>query len=292
MSLRLKLNLILLCTALLGLSFAALLGRDIFYEHAGQELREIAQVAMEGANAIRHYTQTEIRPLLEAKNTQDFTPQQVPAYSASRFFHLLQKKRGNLHYKEASNNPINAANWATDWESDLIQWFKEHPEETQFIGERSTPTGSLIYLSRPIRVSPDCLVCHDTPAKAPKAMLDRYGATNGYGWQVDEVAAIQTISVPRTKALERAAIEYRVFLVSLAVAFILIGLAMNLLLHFLVIRPIKTITAHVNQVSLGTLSLPELPVQGKDEIASLSQSFNRMQRSLNSAIAILGNEDG
>lgn len=292
MSLRLKLNLILLCTALLGLGFAALLGRGIFYEHAGQELREVAQVAMEAANAIRDYTQNEVRPLLETKDNQGFVPQQVPAYSASRFFHLLQKKRGNLHYKEASTNPINAVNWATDWEADLMQWFKEHPEETQFIGERSTPTGPLIYLSRPIRISQDCLACHDTPAKAPKAMLERYGSANGYGWQVGEVTAVQTISVPRTKALERAATEYHLFLLSLAGAFVLIGLVMNLLLHFLVIRPIKAITQHVDQVSLGTLDLPELPVKGKDEIASLSQSFNRMQRSLNSAMTMLGNEDG
>lgn len=291
MSLRLKLNIILLFTALLGLGFAALLGRDVFFQHAEQELREVIQVAMEGANVMRDYTQNEIRPLLETRDNQGFVPQQVPAYSAIRFFNLLQKKRANLYYKEASNNPINAANWATDWEADLIQWFKEHPEQEDFSGVRNTPTGSVAYLSRPIKVSADCLKCHDTPATAPKAMLDRYGSTNGYGWQSGEIIAAQIISVPKTKALERATTEYHLFLTSLAGAFVLIGLVMNLLLHLLVLRPIKAITSHVDQVSLGTLDLPELPVRGKDEIASLSQSFNRMQRSLNSAMTMLANND-
>lgn len=292
MSLRLKLNLILLLAASLGLGFAALLGHDFFFQHANQELKEVSEVAMEGATVMRDYTQNEIRPLLETSDNRSFVPQQVPAYSATRFFQLLQKKRSNLHYKEAANNPINSANWATDWEADLIQWFKEHPEAQEFNGVRETSMGSVAYTSRPIRTSADCLRCHESPAKAPKAQVERYGSANGYGWQPDELVAVQILSVPRTNALKRAADEYRLFLISLAGAFAFIGLVMNLLLHLLVIRPINRIIDHADQVSLGTLELPELPVRGKDEIASLSQSFNRMQRSLNSAMSMLGNDDG
>lgn len=291
MSLRLKLNVILLLTSLLGLGAAALLGREIFFRHADQESNELAKTAMNIANALGSYTQDEVRPLLESKDNQGFVPQEVPAYATSQFFHLLEKKHPNLHYKEASNNPIKAANWATDWEADLIQWFKEHPDAEEFSGIRTTAAGPISYTSRPIRVSADCLRCHDTPAKAPKAMLERYGSANGFGWRVGDIAAVQILSISKTTALKHATTEYWVFLGSLAGVFLLIALVMNLLLHSLVIRPIRLISQHADQVSLGTLDLPELPVKGTGEIASLSQSFNRMQRSLNSAMTMLNNED-
>lgn len=37
----------------------------------------------------------------------------------------------------------------------------------------------------------------------------------------------------------------------------------------------------------GDLNLPELEVRGEDEVASLTRSFNRMQRSLKSAVKML-----
>ena len=36
-------------------------------------------------------------------------------------------------------------------------------------------------------VKPECLECHDTPADAPKAMLNSYGPTNGFGWKAGEI---------------------------------------------------------------------------------------------------------
>jgi len=40
-------------------------------------------------------------------------------------------------------------------------------------------------------------------------------------------------------------------------------------------------------VSLGTSDISEFPVSGKDEIAGLAQSFNRMARSLAEAMKML-----
>ena len=43
-----------------------------------------------------------------------------------------------------------------------------------------------------------------------------------------------------------------------------------------------------DQISTGQMDMPELPVRGKDEIAILAGSFNRMRRSLERALKMLG----
>jgi HAMP domain-containing protein len=55
-----------------------------------------------------------------------------------------------------------------------------------------------------------------------------------------------------------------------------------------IIKPVSRIAAGATEVSLGNMDAPEVTVQGKDEIASLAEAFNRMRRSLANAMKLLG----
>jgi protein-histidine pros-kinase len=54
-----------------------------------------------------------------------------------------------------------------------------------------------------------------------------------------------------------------------------------------VIVPLRRLAATADLVSTGDLSQPELPLKGKDEIAEVTASFNRMYVSLKKAIQML-----
>jgi nitrate/nitrite-specific signal transduction histidine kinase len=54
-----------------------------------------------------------------------------------------------------------------------------------------------------------------------------------------------------------------------------------------VIRPVRRFSVMADEISKGNLDLPELPASGKDEIATLARSFNRMYRSLAKAMKML-----
>jgi protein-histidine pros-kinase len=43
-----------------------------------------------------------------------------------------------------------------------------------------------------------------------------------------------------------------------------------------------------DKISLGEFTVAELPVRGKDEVSALAGSFNRMRRSLERAMKMLG----
>ena len=288
MRLLLKFNLVLLLVFAVGLVTTGLICRRLLRQNAQAEIMENARIMMEAAIAVRTYTATQIKPLLETQMKYSFLPQSVPAYSANAYFGQLQKAFPAYAYKEATLNPTNPVNRATDWEADLIQEFRKVHEKTEIIGERDTPNGRTLYMARPLKVSsPACLTCHDTVEGAPRTMVERYGDANGFGWKLNDIVTAQIVSVPMQLAVQRANGVFWTFMISLAVVFLLGIVAINLLLIFLVIRPVNQLSTMASSVSLGNSDITEFPVMGQDEIAELSLSFNRMGRSLAEAMKLL-----
>jgi HAMP domain-containing protein len=288
MGLRLKFNLALGIATLVAILLASFLARKFLEHNAREEILDSAGLMMQSAIAVRGYTVDEIRPLLALQQKRQFLPQTVPAYAAHRYVKHLQKTYPDYSYREAALNPTNPADRATEWEADIVNWFRDHDTTKELIGTRETPTGPSLYMSRPIRITDKaCLSCHSTPSAAPRTLIASYGSDNGFGWKLHKVVGAQIVSVPMRVPLERANATFLVFVGVVCGIFLLIGILANIMLHFLVIRPIREMSDKANQISLGALNVPELKVTGKDEIAVLGQSFNRMHRSLSNAVRIL-----
>lgn len=62
---------------------------------------------------------------------------------------------------------------------------------------------------------------------------------------------------------------------------------LNLMLYKIVVQPVKRMSSIAHDVSMGKMDVAEYELSGKDEIASLSQSFNRMRRSLMNAMKMI-----
>ena len=70
-------------------------------------------------------------------------------------------------------------------------------------------------------------------------------------------------------------------------AFLLVLIVTNVMLTRIVLRPVARMSEVAEKVSLGDFSVPEYTKPGKDEISSLSGSFNRMRRSIESAMKLI-----
>ena len=160
----------------------------------------------------------------------DFPPQSVPAFAATEIFNYLREKFPDYFYKEATLNPTNPRDRATDWESDVVNHFRSGQAQTEFIGTRETPTtGKSLFLARPIKVdNVSCLACHSTPDKAPPAMIKLYGPDNGFNWKLNDIIGAQIVSVPMSLPLQMAEKGFRTLLVWLGGAFGAILLGANL----------------------------------------------------------------
>jgi protein-histidine pros-kinase len=288
MKLLVKFNLVFIAVFLLGLAATSAVTRTLLERHAREEVLEHARFLLEKALAVRSYTSTQVAPLLETQMKYGFLPQSVPAFSATEVLAKLAKVYPDYSYKEATLNPTNPRDRAVEWEADVIGQFKKAPEAKEFIGQRDTPSGRALYIARPIRISDGaCLRCHSTIDAAPRTLVEKYGPANGFGWQMQEVVGVHLVSVPMAVPLARSQQAWTTFMALFAAVFVATGLALNLMLWAMVIRPVTRMAQLADRVSLGEADVPAFSAGGKDEIGLLANAFTRMRRSLTKAMSML-----
>jgi protein-histidine pros-kinase len=287
MNLLVRINLVLgatLALAALALGYGCW---SLLQVNAKREVLREAALMMDSALATRSYTTSEILPLLESRAKTEFLPQSVPFYAATQNFLKLREQHPEYSYKEATLNPTNLRDRATDWETDLIQQFRNDSTTHEIIGERDTPMGRSLYLARPIHADTACLECHSTPASAPAALIARYGNDNGFGWQAHEIVGAHVVSVPLASATAGAQLVFRKLTAWIVVLLVLSIVVVNAVVYFLVVRPIRRISGIAAELSVGNASAGEFPAGGGAELTALTGSFNRMRTSLQKALKML-----
>ncbi len=286
MKLQAKFSLIFLLVFGVQLAVAGYVCQGFLQRNARDQVIRQARLMMESSLATRTYTEEQIKPLIHRNDTV-FHPQIVPGYAATEHFNYFRSAYPEYTYKEATLNPTNLRDRAVDWEADIVNIFRNNPEQKDFSGERDTPAGRVLYLARPIKAVAPCLVCHSTPEVAPANMVKIYGKTNGFGWKENEIIGAQIVSVPLTVPISMANTAFRQLMTSLVLIAIVTLVVLNLVLHFAVIRPVHRFSVMADEISKGNMDLPELPASGKDEISTLEGAFNRMHRSLAKAMKML-----
>ena len=291
MKLLAKFNVLLILLFGTGLLLVSQLSLRFLEANAREQTLQQAKLMISSARSTRDYTEQELDPLLQTtpESTKRFLPQTIPFYAATVTFNHLRKDYPDYTYKEAALNPSNPRDRADQWEVDIIDYFRNHPEQKQLVGERQTPMGTSISLSQPITADASCLMCHGSPSAAPATEILTYGSANGFGWKENEIIGAQIVSVPTAVAEKLASHLYRTLLLYVAATFLATLAVIDLALYYIVIVPVRRLAATADLISNGDLNQPELTYKGKDEIAAVTGSFNRMYVSLKKAIQMLDN---
>lgn len=288
MGLRLKFNLVLIVVFLIGFASAGYISRELLQANARDEVVRNARLMMDTALAVRSYTVTQIKPHLDPMLAENFLPQTVPAYAATETMNEVRKKYPDYGYKEATLNPTNPRDRSTDWESDLINQFRASDSTKELISERTGATGRQLYIAKPIQITnPACLACHSIPPNAPPSMIKVYGEANGFGWKHNEIIGAQVVTVPMDIPIRNADRALKTFMISLAGVFAVVFVVLNMMLSWLIVRPIRNMSLAANKISTGDFDVPEFKAGGKDEVAVLGSAFNRMRRSLDKAMKMI-----
>jgi HAMP domain-containing protein len=290
MKLLTKFNLLLLVLFGTGGLIISQIIFSFLMSNARREVLQETQLMMASARSVRDYTSSDLGPLLaqNPEHKKRFLAETIPAFGAMTTFNKLRQNYPDYTYREATVNPTNPEHRATDWEADIITYLRDHPEQKQFSGERPTPMGPAMFLATAIVAAPSCLECHSNPAAAPPAMIATYGSNNGFGWKLNSVVGAQIVSVPMSVPMQKAEQAFHLLLIYLVVALVTIIVVLNAAVYLIVIRPLKRVSDVADRVSKGEMHSSPLPVKGRDEIAAVTESFNRMQISLAKACKMLG----
>lgn len=284
-----KFTLIFLVVYGAGLVLAAYFAKGFLNETAHETVLQQARLMMAAATATRTYTNEQIKPLLEQTPAASlaFIPQTVPAYSAQTNFGYLRKQYPDYTYREPALNPTNPKDRALDWEADVILGFRNFADRKESSSVRDTPDGRMLYLARPIIAPRPCLSCHSTPDQAPATQLAAYGPNNGFGWKENEVVAAQIVQVPMRIPEQIAAQAFGKLMLYLGLVGAVTLVVLNVALNAFVVRPVSELAAAADRISKGDLESKDLKAGGKDEIADLAASFNRMKVSMTKALRML-----
>jgi protein-histidine pros-kinase len=284
-----KFNLVLLLVFGVGIYFIARQSHTFLIRSAKQQVLQQAELMNASASATKDYTEREVSPVLEGtrEHANTFLPQTIPFYAATVTFQTVRNSYPDYTIREAALNPTRLTDRAADWEADLINYFRNDPSKKEVIGQRSTPTGEILYVATPIIAASGCLQCHSQPAAAPAAMVRRYGSQNGFGWQPNETIGSQIVSVPMSVPLKIANDGFRDLLIGLGIIFLATIAMIDLAMYLLVVRPLNRVARAADRISKGEVDLPPLAVKGNDEISAVTASFNRMHTSLIKAFEML-----
>lgn len=265
-------------------------------EHkAESEINYRSQVIAGMVNSVREYTGSRVSPLLTPKLETEtaFIPEVIPSFAAREVFENLRKNQEykNLFYKDATLNPTNLRDKADDFETKLVERFRQEPNLKTVSGFRNFFGEELFYSARPFSVTnPKCLRCHSTPEAAPKSHLASYGSENGFGWQLNEVLGTQVIYIPASEVFDNARQASALFVSIFIGIFALVILLINYLLKQNVLQPIKPLAQVAQKISTDEMSAEEAeeyerkklaPIAKRtDELGQLGRVFQKMVREI------------
>jgi diguanylate cyclase (GGDEF)-like protein len=131
-------------------------------------------------------------------------------------------KDGQLYYKLATDNPRNELNRATAKEEKILNQFRQGKMKkySEMIEENGH---KYIYHAIPIAANKEsCMQCHSTPDRAPKEMIEQYGAVKGFGEEVGNIRAMISLKVPFDHELNEAMWLFKTLMTFLTVFLILL----------------------------------------------------------------------
>lgn len=289
MKLLFKFNLVLILIFSIGMALIAYSANGFLTEYARHQVLQQAELMAASASATLQYTDKEVSPILEktSQHNSDFLPQTIPFYAANTTFKELRSSYSDYVMREAALNPTNLDDRATEWEVDLINYFRNNPGHNEHVGTRDTPTGPVLYVATPIVAAGGCLQCHTQVSLAPRSMVKHYGPDHGFGWKPNDIVAAQIVSVPMSVAARMARQGFRQLLIALGAIFLLTIILIDIAMYLIVVRRLLRVSRNADFISKGEIDLPLLDVKGKDEIADVTASFNRMHTSLIKAFEML-----
>jgi two-component system NtrC family sensor kinase len=264
----------------------------LLYYHLKERLIEDAnektRIILAQMDAVGDYVNEELRPavfrMLKEKHRDDFI---VEAMSTTHVrmsvMRRFNKELGEYVYRRCSRDPLNPANRADSFHEDLITFFEKNMN-TQRLSSPPVWNGIVkldgeeyLIRAKPVIVQKGCLICHGRLKDAPEALIKRYKRNRDFLWKEGDIMGVESVSVPLATALgEIKGIAVSTFVFG-ALSLFFLFLSIHGAFWSLVSRPLSRLTSLFRDIVNGTGTLNQkMPVESKDEIGELINSFNQM----------------
>ena len=260
----------------------------LLYGEAIRQAEQEARIMLASARAVGEYTETHILPKLTAASPNSFEPEQVPFYASRTVFRSVTGKAALYTFRLPTLNPTNLDDRPDPFEIELITRFRDEAKLAELTGVHDVAQGKVFYLAQLIRIEdPECLACHSTPDRAPRAMLAKFGSVNGFGWQLHDTVGLEILTVPLNEQL-RGTLQLVLFLAGgLLLIFVVAYVALSLVFDSTLVRPLSALANAADVASQTGEPRLDVPRSSVREIRVLAEALERMRLSLSKAMAAI-----
>ncbi|MEA5575467.1 c-type heme family protein [Anabaena sp. UHCC 0451] len=252
-----------------------------------QEAYTRSKLVLNFGEASRNYVIEELAPAVEKHTKTMIFEAQSNAFATRKIFEIFNEQLPDYIYKQPALNPLNYANKADKFESEIITYFQNNQNESEKTGYKKNQNTEWFYVAKPIKMETSCLKCHGRPEDAPQEIRDKYGTVNGFNWPVGDIISALIIYVPTKDLRTNQAVMMQAFIFTFIGLTIVIVSLIYLLFDKLVGTRINQISQVMNQAALNPGYTVRINDQGRDEIGRMAKIFNRMANALDDAYANL-----
>jgi PAS domain S-box-containing protein len=247
--------------------------------------RQELNLALDFNLAIREYVAETIRPLMfKLVDKGVFIPETMSSsFVSRRIFEKVQKKFPHFIIKFSAGKPRNPINQAGAEELKMIRYFNDHPRNTRWVGDIDLGGKQYVTMFSAMRIQTSCLRCHGDPADAPDGLIQRYGPEASFYHKLGEVVGLDTIAV-RSDTVKKMLWNKNAENVGfLGILILLLSTALVLVFKFVMTDRLSKISRHLldSQQQDEDFEIKSIEISGKDEIAVLTENFNKLAKRLN-----------
>ncbi len=255
------------------------------------EARDKANIILDRNLSVHEYFSMQLKPSLmeiledTIASGNYFEPLWMSSTYAIRNIDLYFQNRNNYgyYYKDAAINARSPHNEADSLE---VKYLKEIsgnpnlPEKTGII--EINDTAYYYILKKGEILGAGCLICHDTPKRAPKELVHQYGGVKSFNRNIDDIISVVSIRIPISQAYKSA--HQNVLMISLIVSIIIIitMVIFNYVYKKLIADPIKALGKQALAISQDNAKLGEtINISTTRDLTEFVDSFNKMSHKLN-----------
>jgi PAS domain S-box-containing protein len=235
--------------------------------------------------AIREYVAETIRPMMfDLVGKGKFIPETMStSFVARSIFEKVRRNYPDYIIKFASGNPRNPVNQAGPEELNMITYFNQNHDHTVWTGEIAMSGRKYLATFSAMRMEKSCLSCHGNPKDAPIELINRYGPDASFYRPLGEVVGMDTIAVPSDTVEKLLLSEKFKNLGFLGMVILLLISSLVFVFKFVITDRLSKITNHFLDVEKQSekLEIRSVEIKGRDEIAALVTSFNKLAKKLN-----------
>lgn len=289
LSLNVYLNLILSLFFILASVIIVFSVREAMREQALLEAKAKATILLDRNMATHDYFTNKLKPAIFAlteryRPADHFDPTWMSSTYANRSIdqYFSERNRAKYYFKSCAINARTPSNEADSYERAFIRELNTNPSldmrsDIMLIDDQPF----FVVLRRGETMLESCLLCHSTPDRAPKGLVDIYGPALSFGRKPGEVISAVSIRIPMTEAYAEA--DRFTWWLSGLLIFVLfsIHLAQFFLNRSLIMKPLQIIRAKARLIAKDETHLGEkIELATSKEFQDVATAFNTMSESL------------